>query len=1298
MSKQTYEELEKRVKKLEKLEADHNNTIKELKSSEERLKILFDYAPDAIYLHDLKGKFVDGNKAAEEMIGNKKEELINKNFLKLKLIPAGQIPKAIKNLLENAKGNPTGPDEFTLTRKDGGQVSLEIRTFPVKVKGKTLVLSIARDITQRKKSEEKLQESEEKYRLLIENIPSVAWKTNRKGQTSYISPNVEQVYGFTDKEIIEKGDQLWIKRIHPEDVEKVIRDFRLLFTKGKKYDVQYRIKRKDGKWIWLHDRAEKVIDTEDDQTSYGVFSDITDRKKAEEALRESEAKFKSYVTHSPYGIFVVDEKGRYIDANDASCKMTGYEFEELTKRSIKDLAAPGYIPDGIDPMANIKKTGFTQEEIKLKKKNGSIFTASLDAVRLAENRFMAFCTDITEKKQTEITLREEKEKAQNYLDIAGVMIVAINSDQKVTLINKKGCEILGYPEEDIVGKSWFDNFLPENLRKDVKKVFDMLVKGEMENIEYFENPILSKDGKIKIIAWHNTILKNNEGDIIGTLSSGEDITERKKTEETLKKERDLIVNITNTSPAGISVVNRNEEITYANYRAEQILCLKKDKMTHLTYNAPDWKITDFEGNLFPDEKLPFRIVKESGKSVFDIRHAIELPDGKRIFLSINASPLFDDQNKFDGLVSTIEDISDNIHSEKALRDSEAALQSIFRSAPIGIGLVKNRNFDWVNDKFCQISGYSHDELKGQNARIVYPSEEEYKRVGEEKYKEIKEKGIGTVETIFKRKNGTLTNILLSSSPIDMNDFSKGVTFTALDITERKKAEDEINKLASIVKHNQNFIGLSNLQGEVLYLNEAGSKMVGLDPEKILATNILDFVPDYYRETLINEVIPAVTKDGIWRGEGPLLNFKTSKIINVQTTVFLIMEKEIPKYIATVMVDITYRKKAELDKNKLEEQLFHAQKMESIGRLAGGVAHDFNNILGSIMAYSELLKMKYVDETTSEGKAADAIIRGVERAADLTKQLLGFARGGKYEPKPLNINQVINETIDMSEKIFEKDIELKLDLEEKTDNIEADRNQMIQIFTNIIINARDAMPRGGELIIKTENVFLDEDFVRTHAEFKPGNYVKISVTDSGIGMPKDIMDRIFEPFFSTKGEGKGTGLGLATVYGIVKNHYGHISCYSEQGEGTTFCVYLPVTGKKIEKTEKREKVFTGSETILVVDDEKDIRESTATLLKSLGYEVFTASDGQQALKIYEKNKNDIDLIIIDMIMPTLSGKETYLELKKINPDVQVILASGYSQNGKATDIINEGVQAFIQKPFRMHELSGLIRKLLSKETK
>ena len=396
----------------------------------------------------------------------------------------------------------------------------------------------------------------------------------------------------------------------------------------------------------------------------------------------------------------------------------------------------------------------------------------------------------------------------------------------------------------------------------------------------------------------------------------------------------------------------------------------------------------------------------------------------------------------------------------------------------------------------------------------------------------------------------------------------------------------------------------------------------------------------------------------------------------------------------MQAEIAERKQAEEDKKKLEAQLQQAQKMESLGSLAGGIAHDFNNLLMGIQGRTSLMLM-YKDSSHPDFGHLSGIEDYIKNAANLTKQLLGFARAGKYEVKPTNINDLIKKSSTLFGRT-KKEIAIHSKYQENVWTLEVDRGQIEQVLLNLFINAWHAMPGGGDLFIETENVTVDESFIRPF-EVQPGKYVKISITDTGVGMDETTRQRIFEPFFTTRKMGRGTGLGLASVYGITKNHGGFIDVYSEKGHGTTFNIYLPASEKEAMKGKTLAgDIIKGSESVLLVDDEDMIIDVGKELLGELGYEVLLARSGQEAIKIYEENEEKIDMVILDMIMPDMSGGDTYDRLKEINPGINVLLSSGYSINGQATEILNRGCDGFIQKPFNIKQLSQKLREILDKK--
>jgi CheY-like chemotaxis protein len=376
---------------------------------------------------------------------------------------------------------------------------------------------------------------------------------------------------------------------------------------------------------------------------------------------------------------------------------------------------------------------------------------------------------------------------------------------------------------------------------------------------------------------------------------------------------------------------------------------------------------------------------------------------------------------------------------------------------------------------------------------------------------------------------------------------------------------------------------------------------------------------------------------------------------------------------------------------MEAQFLQAQKMEAIGTLAGGIAHDFNNLLMVIQGNASLMLLT-IDPSHAHHEMLSSIVKQVQSGSKLTNQLLGYARKGRYEVKPIQLNELVKETSNTFERT-RKEIRIQRELANNLFPIEGDSGQIEQVLMNLFVNAADAMPQGGDIFLKTTNI-SHRDIRDKLYDPKPGNYILLAITDTGIGMDSKTLERIFEPFFTTKELSRGTGLGLASVYGIIKGHGGYIDVDSEKGRGTTFKIYLPATDEEVQKTiEAPHDIVKGTGTILLVDDEEMVLEVGERFLKVMGYHVLTAREGKEAIEVYKKHRETIDLVLLDIIMPNMKGGEVFDRLKKINPNIKVLLSSGYSIDGEASQILERGCSGFIQKPFDMNQLSKSIGALL-----
>ncbi len=670
----------------------------------------------------------------------------------------------------------------------------------------------------------------------------------------------------------------------------------------------------------------------------------------------------------------------------------------------------------------------------------------------------------------------------------------------------------------------------------------------------------------------------------------------------------------------------------------------------------------------------------------------------------------------------------DLESKEALQESEAELKSIFRAAPVGIGVVYDRILQQVNEHLCKMVGYSKNELTGQDARMLYPTDEDYEYVGREKYIQIEKYGTGTVETRFKRNDGKIIDILMSSTPLDLTNLSAGVTFTALNISEQKQSDRDTQTIVESTvgktgKELFNFIVVKLCEwlkcdcaiiGQIVDNDTVKAISMVLDGESITnySYNLKGSPCDEIickRYCLYPENVCALFPDDPDLIEmdaegyvGASLEDKNGKAIGVlccisrdklQTTKHT---KNVMKIIAAKIYSEIERKKNAAVKNKLEAQLQQAQKMEAIGTLAGGIAHDFNNILFPILGHSEMLLLD-VPEDSPFRHGLKQIYTGSLRASELVKQILTFSRQEPGEVRLIKMQPIIKEALKLIRATISTTIDIKLNLQSDCGAIKADPTQIHQIIINLATNAYHAMEEtGGKMSIKLKKIELGEHDL-FNPDTKPGTYACLSISDTGKGLDKKIAEKIFDPFFTTKEKDKGTGLGLSVVHGIVKSIHGTIQVYSEPDKGTEFHVYLPLAEDVQEKQtlNVETSIQSGTEHILLVDDEKAIVEMEQNMLERLGYKITSRSSSIEALEAFRAAPEKFDMVITDMAMPNMSGDKLSVELNKILPGIPVLLCTGFSEIMSEEQAAYLGIKGFLLKPIVMRNLSHKIREVLDK---
>ncbi|MEN8753040.1 MAG: PAS domain S-box protein [Desulfobacterales bacterium] len=642
-------------------------------------------------------------------------------------------------------------------------------------------------------------------------------------------------------------------------------------------------------------------------------------------------------------------------------------------------------------------------------------------------------------------------------------------------------------------------------------------------------------------------------------------------------------------------------------------------------------------------------------------------------------------------------------TQAALKKSETHYRSLFDGLPVGLYRTTpdGRILD-ANPMLVRMLGYPDKEsFLAQRAESMYLNSEE--RV---KWKTMIESQKFGKPYEFQMRRYDGTAVWVENHSIAVRDGTGQVKYyegSLKDISERKEAEAALQKsekeyralyddakraeelYRSLLHSSADAIVIYDLQGMAQYVSPVFTKMFGWEQEEVEGKKI-PFLPESEMEATLS-IIKCLVENGI-----PCHGFETKRFTKDGKTIDVSIsasrfEDHIgqPSGILVILRDIS-------DRKRLEEQLHLVQRMEAIGTLAGGIAHDFNNLMMGILGNISLM-MCDMDSTSAHFRNLQNVEQLVQSGTKLTGQLLGYARKGKYEPKTVDLNHVVRDSVETFGRT-RKEVTINLDLAPEQIVADVDISQIEQVLFNLYINAADAMSRGGELYVQT-TVVEHTDLTEKPYSPKPGKYLKLQVTDSGIGMDPETQKRIFDPFFTTKEIGRGTGLGLASVYGIVKSHGGYIDVVSEKGKGTTFCIYLRVsTSSLIEAGVNPSEVKRGKGTVLLVDDEEMVIDIGAQMIKKMGYDVIYTRKGDEALSLYDTHRNSIDLVVLDLIMPGMGGGDTFDELKKIDPDVKVLLSSGYCIDGQAREILNRGCRGFIQKPYNMQALSQKINEILT----
>ena len=1157
------------------------------------------------------------------------------------------------------------------------------------------------------------------FRLMIEHMEEVIFTLDLNLRITYISLAVKKVLGFSPEEKMRQrpGEQLT-----PESLQLAVQTLALELEREKDrstdpdrsviLELEYfhrdgSTRRMETVFRGLRDRQGELVGI------YGLSRDIRTRKRMEEALRESEERYRDLVENSPDAICTHDLKGNLLSVSGAPAKYLGYSREALLKMNLADLLVPEMRDRFGDYLAEIQSQGRSSGVMRLQTAGGETrfweYNNTLRTEGVAVPIVRGLARDITERQMAEMALRRSETSLQAILRSTADGILAVSAENMVLFANERFVEMWRIPPGLIErgANSALLQYVPDQLND--PQGFLQKIQAIYASKEDSFDILDFKDGRV-MERLSRPLMQGEQ--LRGRVWSFRDISERKRKEEALRESEERYRSIFEQAVEGFFQSTPEGQFIKVN-QALARMC---------GYVSPEdmmAAITDIAGQHYGDrqEREEFnRLLREKG-FVENFEHETRRKDGSTFWVSVSARAVRDGEGRILYFEGTHEDIDKRKKAERLLVDAEEQYRSLFESSTNAI-LIRNREdrITMVNPAGVNLLGAAKaEDLIGRAyLDLVYLEDRPLSAERVEKIflADACQQPTGafgqTVVSPREHRMITLEGEVIYVESTGVAFHHKGESFIQgifRDITERRRAEEALRQseekyrrlfeeskraeelYRSLLNSSADAIVIYDLEGKVRFANPSFSRIFGWTLEELVGKRI-PFVLDSERDATQAEIRRLLEGGGSAKFETRRLT-KDGRTLNVTISGSCYDDHEgAPAGILVILHDIT-RTKA------LEAQFRQAQKMEAIGTLAGGIAHDFNNLLQVISGYAQLLLWGKSAKDPGYQELLE-IQKAVERAAQLIRQLLTFSRKMEGKRRPLDLNREILEAEKILKSAIPKMITIDLHLGSRLGTVNADPVQIEQILLNLGSNAADAMPDGGRLNLETRNVSLDEEFCRHHLGAKPGNYVLLTVADTGLGMDRETVQHIFEPFFTTKEIGKGTGLGLASVYGIVKSHGGYILCESEVGQGTIFKIYLPAgqeMSAQVGMGGGEAPLKGGSETILVVDDEASVRELAVQILQRHGYQVFAADCGEAALETFQTRQGEIDLVILDLGMPGMGGLNCLRGLLQIDGSTRVLIATGYSVNGSVEECLESGAAGYIGKPYRLKDLLAEVRTVL-----
>ncbi|HUI30149.1 MAG TPA: PAS domain S-box protein [Candidatus Acidoferrales bacterium] len=1277
--------------------SEHKQAEEALERERALLKTLIDNLPSSVFVKDGEYRKTVVNRAHVSRLSEdtNRPELAESEILGKTDFDLYPREEAEIYFLDDQKvlqdGQIVLDREEPRTYSDGKKRWISVSKIPIRAKAGEIVglLGIVSDITERKLAEEERERERILLRTLIDNIPNAIFVKDKEYREVLVNRAHVLAVGSVLKNIGSTFDDDILGRtdfeVYPKEMaEKFFLEDRKVIEDGIAVmdREEFRVD-KSGSKHWALVTKIPLRDEKDNINGFvGITTDITSQKTTEEALRASEAELRTLFASMKDVVLVLDSDGRYVKVAPTDPKLLYKPAAELIGKTLHEIFSKEQADEFLSITRKALEAGELQNtEYKLEIDGRETwFNASLS--KMDEERVLLVARDITAHKQAEEALRKSEEVlAQITTSIDDTIYSIDGRTAEFTYLSPVFERKLGYSISDIekMGGRWA--FLKQVVRSESPAGDDPVVadlqKHVVQEIPLSENWWRCKDGTLLYIEDKSVPIYDGERlvRIDGVLR---DITEWKTAEDEKQRERILLRTLIDNTPYAVYIKDKE---------CRKVTSNPTD--VHLVGRNSEEEVlgkTDFEffpreiaEKFFADDQAVIR----DGKPVLNREEYLYDHEGKKHWLLTYKIPWVDAKGNIVGLVGMGVDITERKAVEEALRRSESELRTLFESMKdIILVLDKDGRFLRVAPTEDSLLYKPSSELMGKKSNEIFPREQADYFV--DVIRKTLESGEPQNAEYSINIRGEEKWRTATVSPLT-ND---SVLWVARDITERKLMEKELRdsekKYRELVENALVAVYRTTLSGRIIYANKAMADMLEYSsPMELISIRAYDLYRNIReRESFVQELRTlgetGKTNEVEWVT-------KTGKIRNVLLSASL--DGEI---ISGMAKDIT-------DIRMLEQQFLQTQKLEGLGNIAAGIAHDFNNILGVILGYADLLTQSAFDQKKFQ-RGTQAIMKSAERGKSLVKQLLTFARKTETTFESVQVNEIVSELEKLVEETFPKTVVITTELRNDLPVFSGDATQIHQVLLNICVNARDAMPRGGKLTIST-NVVSCDTLLPVFPEASAGKYVEIRIEDNGTGMDEETRRRIFEPFFTTKEVGKGTGLGLSVAYGIMQSHRGFISVTSEPKKGSTFSIYFPVFEEPIENgvtiQQSPEEISGGTDTVLIIEDEEMLRDLLKAILEPKGYKVLAASDGQEAMQTFQKNKDQIAVVLSDLGLPKLSGEEIVSHIKRVNPEVKVIMASGFIDPEIRSVLEAAGVKDFIQKPYMANEVLKVVREAIDR---